>query len=62
MNLSAAIPGSKPYHILYLDYTDWSAVVESRFGVISSYDGKRRGDGQRVGRNTNGLTPVTTGV
>ncbi len=46
MNLSAAIPGAKPYNILYLDYTDWSAVVESRFGVISSYDRKRRGDGQ----------------
>ncbi|HPD30608.1 MAG TPA: prepilin-type N-terminal cleavage/methylation domain-containing protein [Phycisphaerae bacterium] len=46
MNLSAAIPGAKPYNILYLDYTDWAAVVESRFGVISAYDGKRRGDGK----------------
>jgi prepilin-type N-terminal cleavage/methylation domain-containing protein/prepilin-type processing-associated H-X9-DG protein len=32
MNLSAAIPGTKPWHILYLDYEDWSAVSEPSFG------------------------------
>ncbi len=32
MNLSAAIPGAKPWHILYLDYEDWSAVSEPSFG------------------------------
>jgi prepilin-type N-terminal cleavage/methylation domain-containing protein/prepilin-type processing-associated H-X9-DG protein len=32
MNLSAAIPGSKPWNILYLDYEDWSAVSEASFG------------------------------
>jgi prepilin-type processing-associated H-X9-DG protein len=45
MNLSAAIPGAKSRHILYLDYTDWAAVVESKLGVNSRVDGRRRGDG-----------------
>jgi len=36
MNFSAAFPGIKPWHVLYLDYTDWSAVVETAFGVPSS--------------------------
>ena len=46
MNLSAAIPGIKPQHILYLEYTDWAAVVETRLGV-RSVDGHLRGDGPR---------------
>ena len=41
MNFSAAFPGVKPYHILYLDYTDWSAVVEPGFGIPSVRGGSR---------------------
>ena len=41
MNFSAAFTGIKPYHILYLDYTDWSAVVEPAFGIPSVRGGSR---------------------
>jgi prepilin-type N-terminal cleavage/methylation domain-containing protein len=44
MNLSAAIPGAKSWNALYLDYTDWSAVVERKLGVRAT-DGHVRGDG-----------------
>lgn len=44
MNLSAAIPGAKSWNALYMDYTDWSAVVERKLGVRAT-DGHIRGDG-----------------
>jgi prepilin-type processing-associated H-X9-DG protein len=43
MNLSAAIPGAKPWNLLYLDYTDWSAIVETAFHVRDTW-GQYRGD------------------
>jgi prepilin-type N-terminal cleavage/methylation domain-containing protein/prepilin-type processing-associated H-X9-DG protein len=46
MNLSVAVPGAKPNHVLFLDYTDWAAVIETRFNVISAMDGRKRGDMQ----------------
>lgn len=42
MNLSAAV-GGKPWNLLYLDYNDWSAVVEPIFGVKDQV-GRVRGD------------------
>jgi prepilin-type N-terminal cleavage/methylation domain-containing protein/prepilin-type processing-associated H-X9-DG protein len=33
MNLSAALPGANPYQLLYLDYHDWSAVLEPELHV-----------------------------
>ncbi len=33
MNLSVAYPGAKPWHLLYVEYNDWAAVVESVLNV-----------------------------
>lgn len=41
LNLSAALPGAKPHHVLYADYRDWVAVLEPQLGV-------------KTPRNTNG--------
>lgn len=60
MNLSAAYPGIKPYHVLYVDYTDWAAVVERKFGVPSSRPPfQLRGDGPTVAP-ASGQAPATT--
>ena len=48
MNLSAAVAGAKPWHLIYVDYTDWSAIVEPEFGVYGMRDNGSeylRGDG-----------------
>ncbi len=33
MNLSAGLPGTKPWNLLYLDYKDWTAVTETALQV-----------------------------
>ncbi len=39
MNLSAALPTAKPWHVLYADYRDWSAVLEHQLGVVAPMGG-----------------------
>jgi prepilin-type N-terminal cleavage/methylation domain-containing protein/prepilin-type processing-associated H-X9-DG protein len=43
MNLSAGLPGTKPWHLVYLDYKDWAAVLEPALGV-KDLDGNFRFD------------------
>lgn len=43
MNLSAVIPGARPWHLLFTDYHDWSAVTEPAFRV-KGMDGLDRAD------------------
>jgi prepilin-type N-terminal cleavage/methylation domain-containing protein/prepilin-type processing-associated H-X9-DG protein len=46
MNLAAAYSGIKPWHILYVDYSDWSAVTESVMNVASARTSGTRHDHQ----------------
>jgi prepilin-type N-terminal cleavage/methylation domain-containing protein/prepilin-type processing-associated H-X9-DG protein len=43
MNLSVVLVNAKPWNLIYLDYTDWSAVVETSFHVEDT-KGRDRGD------------------
>ena len=51
MNLSAAVPGMKPWHVLYAEYTDWTVCTESQLGVMGLVAGtwRVRGDLDRTG-------------
>ncbi|MHC4674603.1 MAG: hypothetical protein ACYTBZ_19135, partial [Planctomycetota bacterium] len=56
MNLSAALQGAKPWHVLYADYHDWSAIMEPGLGIeappgiegISMVNGSRVDDPEKV--------------
>ncbi|MGB9624797.1 MAG: prepilin-type N-terminal cleavage/methylation domain-containing protein [Phycisphaerae bacterium] len=44
MNLSAALRGALPSQMLYLEYTEWSAIVEPELKVLSSTTSSYRSD------------------
>lgn len=41
MNISAGIPGVKPWHLFYAEFNDWSAVTEPDLGVASEVQSRR---------------------
>lgn len=48
MNLSAALPGMKPWHALYADYSEWSVVTERGLNVLASGGGRREDNPARM--------------
>jgi prepilin-type processing-associated H-X9-DG protein len=50
MNVSAALPGLKPWHALYADYNEWSIVTEKPMNILASNGAQRDDDPAKMAK------------